>query len=252
MAAFDATESLTPFRAGRGGHGVGSILFDATQLRQADPRWFDAQAWGERAQPVGDGGRGGAWYIDATHGPCVLRNYLRGGMAEKVSRDRYVWRGADRTRSFAEFRLLRDLLKQDLPVPRPIAASYLREGPFYRASILMERLLDVRSLADMAAVDGHSAPWDETGRLVARFHRAGLDHVDLNAHNLLFDADGKGWMIDFDRSTLRIPATGWREGNLARLRRSLLKLRGHRSIKEVEEDFARLRKGYDAQWDRGI
>src|SRR3546814_1403765 len=77
----------------------------------------------------------------ATHGPCVLRNYLRGGMAEKVSRDRYVWRGADRTRSFAEFRLLRDLLKQDLPVPRPIAASYLREGPFYRASILMERLL---------------------------------------------------------------------------------------------------------------
>src|SRR3546814_20455492 len=59
-------------------------------------------------------------------------------------------------------------------------------------------------------------------------------------------------MIDFDRSTLRIPATGWREGNLARLRRSLLTLRGHRSIKEVEEDFARLRKGYDAQWDRGI
>src|SRR3546814_11205147 len=72
--------------------------------------------------------------------PCVLRNDLRGGMAEKVSRDRYVGRGADRTRSFAEFRLLRDLLKQDLPVPRPIAASYLREGPFYRASILMERL----------------------------------------------------------------------------------------------------------------
>src|SRR3546814_1841162 len=49
-------------------------------------------------------------------------------------------------------------------------------------------------------------------------------------------------MIDFDRSTLRIPATGWREGNLARLKRSLLKLRGHRSIKEVVEDFARLRK----------
>src|SRR3546814_18959835 len=110
MAAFDATESLTPFRAGRGGHGVGSILFDATQLRQADPRWFDAQAWGDRAQPVGDGGRGGAWYIDATHGPCVLRNYLRGGMAAKVSREQYVWRGADRTRSFAEFRSLRELL----------------------------------------------------------------------------------------------------------------------------------------------
>ncbi|MFC3717204.1 3-deoxy-D-manno-octulosonic acid kinase [Luteimonas soli] len=252
MAAFDATESLTPFRAGRGGRGVGSILFDGTQLRQADPRWFNPEAWGDRAQAVGDGGRGGAWYIDATHGPCVLRHYLRGGLAARFSRDRHLWRGADQVRSFAEFRLLRELLKQDLPVPRPIAASYLREGLSYRASILMERLLDVRSLADLARTDGHSAPWDEAGRLVARFHRAGLDHVDLNAHNLLFDADGKGWMIDFDRSTLRIPATGWREGNLARLNRSLLKLRGHRGIKEVEEDFARLRKGYDAQWDRGI
>src|SRR3546814_18256989 len=95
-AALDATESRTPFRTGRGGDGVGSILCEATQLRQAGPRWFDAQAWGERAQPVGDGGRGGAWYIDATHGPCVLRNYLRGGMAEKVSRDRYVWRSEER------------------------------------------------------------------------------------------------------------------------------------------------------------
>jgi 3-deoxy-D-manno-octulosonic acid kinase len=69
---------------------------------------------------------------------------------------------------------------------------------------------------------------------------------------LLFDAHGKGWMIDFDRSTLRIPATGWREGNLARLKRSLLKQRGHRNVAEVEEDFARLRKGYDEHWDRGI
>jgi|SRR5690606_13258331 len=254
MAAFDATESLTPFRAGRGDRGIGSILFDGTQLRQVDPRWFNPEAWGDRAQRVGEGGRGGAWYIDASHGPCVLRQYLRGGWAAKFSRDRYLWRDADHVRSFAEFRLLRELLKQELPVPRPIAAAYVREGMHYRAWILMERLLDVRSLGELATLDGHSAPWDEAGRLVARFHRAGLDHADLNAHNLLFDIDpaGQGWMIDFDRSKLRIPATGWREANLARLKRSLLKLRGHRSVADVEEDFARLRKGYDAQWDRGI
>lgn len=254
MAAFDATESLTPFRAGRGDRGVGSILFDATQLRQADPRWFNPDAWGDRAQPVGSGGRGGAWYIDASHGPCVLRQYLRGGWAAKVSRDKYLWRGADRVRSFAEFRLLRELLRQDLPVPRPIAACYVREGMGYRAWILMERLLEVRSLADLARLDGSGAPWDAAGRLVARFHRAGVDHADLNAHNLLFETgpDGQGWMIDFDRSQVRIPATGWREANLARLKRSLLKLRGSRAVAEVEDDFARLRQGYDAQWDRGI
>ena len=252
MAAFDATESLTPFRAGRGDRGVGSILFDGTQLRQADPRWFDPGGWGERAQPVGDGGRGGAWYIDASHGPCVLRHYLRGGLPAKISRDRYLWRGADQTRSFAEFRLLRELLRQDLPAPRPIAASYLREGLTYRAAILMERLPDVRSLADLAVLDGHSAPWDETGRLVARFHRAGLDHADLNAHNLLFDADGKGWMIDFDRSTLRIPATGWRESNLQRLQRSLLKVAGAHGADEIPQGWARLRGAYDLFWSRGF
>ena len=57
----------------------------------------------------------------------------------------------------------------------------------YRAAILLERLDDVRSLADRAAVAGDGAPWEEAGRLIARAHRAGLDHADLNAHNLLFD-----------------------------------------------------------------
>jgi 3-deoxy-D-manno-octulosonic acid kinase len=252
MAAFDATESLTPFRAGRGERGYGAILFDATQLRQADPRWFDPQAWGERAQVVRESGRGGAWFIDASHGPCVLRQYLRGGWAAKFSRDAYLWRGADRVRSFAEFRLLRELLKRHLPVPRPIAASYVREGMRYRASILLERLLDVRSFAELAASSPDIAPWEDTGRLIARFHREGLDHVDLNARNILFDAAGKGWLIDFDRCTMRIPATGWRSRNLSRLERSLLKWRGERSADDVRADFARLRAAYDARWAKGV
>jgi 3-deoxy-D-manno-octulosonic acid kinase len=100
-------------------------------------------------------------------------------------------------------------------------------------------------------VAGKDAPWEEAGRLVARFHRAGLDHADLNAHNLLFNAQGKGWMIDFDRGALRIPATRWRERNLKRLHRSLLKLRGERSVDEVNKDYARLRRAYDLAWNRG-
>ena len=58
-------------------------------------------------------------------------------------------------------------------------------------------------------------------------------------------------MIDFDRGRLRIPATGWREGNLRRLLRSLHKLRGERDQGEVEADFARLRRAYDLAWKRG-
>ncbi|KAF1687501.1 3-deoxy-D-manno-octulosonic acid kinase [Pseudoxanthomonas broegbernensis] len=248
MVAFDANEALTPYRTDR---GYGAILFDRQRLRQAGAELFSPAAWGERARPVDSGGRGGAWFVDAPFGACVLRHYLRGGLAARLSRDRYLWRGVARTRSFAEFRLMRELLGRGLPVPRPLAASYVREGLRYRAAILLERLEGVRSLADRALVAGSGAPWEEAGRLIARFHREGLDHADLNAHNLLFDGNGRGWLIDFDRGRMRIPATGWREGNLRRLHRSLLKLRGGRSRDEVERDFARLRRAYELAWKRG-
>ncbi|PPU92933.1 3-deoxy-D-manno-octulosonic acid kinase [Xanthomonas albilineans] len=248
MVAFDATEALTPYREGR---GDGAILFDRERLRQPEPALFSATSWAERARPVDAGGRGGAWFVDAPFGACVLRQYRRGGLVAKLSRDRYLWCGAHRTRSFAEFRLMRALIARKLPVPKPLAACYLRQGLRYRAALLMERLEDVRSLADRASIAGHGAPWEETGRLLARFHRAGLDHADLNAHNILFDGNGRGWLIDFDRSVLRIPATGWRERNLKRLHRSLLKLRGERGIDAVEKDYARLRRAYDLAWERG-
>ncbi len=248
MVAFDANEALTPCREGR---GYGAILFDRQRLRQADPGLFSPAQWEGKARPVGEGGRGGAWFVDAPFGQCVLRQYLRGGVAAKLSRDRYLWRGPDRARSFAEFRLMRKLIEHKLPVPRPLAAFYMRDGMTYRAAILMERLENVRSLADRALVTGRGAPWEETGRLIARFHRAGLDHADLNAHNILFDATGHGWLIDFDRGVMRIPATRWRESNLKRLLRSLLKLRGERSREDVEKDFARLRRAYDLAWNRG-
>ena len=53
------------------------------------------------------------------------------------------------------------------------------------------------------------------------------------------------------KRVLRIPATAWREANLSRLRRSLLKLRGERDARQVEAEFARLRTAYDQQWERG-
>lgn len=248
MTGFDANEHLTPFRDAR---GYGAILFDRTQLRQPDPAWFDPVHWGDAAQSVAEGGRGGAWFITLgeDEGEAFLRHYLRGGLVAKLSRDAHLWRGIQHVRSFSEFRLLRMLRAKRLPVPLPFAASYRREGLHYRAAILMQKLEGVRSLAALAA--SGEAPWGEAGQLVARFHRGGLDHADLNAHNLLFDAMGQGWMIDFDRSRLRIPATAWREANLLRLQRSLRKLCGARSLEQVDADFARLRAAYQQAWDRG-
>lgn len=253
MAAFDASESLTPFKSGRDARGdaYGAILCDAADARQVHADWFEPGHWGETARQVTSGGRGGAWFVETPVGPAVLRRYLRGGWAASLSRDAYLWRGPGHVRSFAEFRLTRSLHARGLPVARPIAASYVRQGTSYRAAILVERLQGVHALAERAGVAAQDAPWEETGRLVARFHRAGLDHADLNAHNILFDKAGHGWLIDFDKGKLRIPATRWRTRNLARLLRSLLKLRGERDPEAVRQDFARLRGAYDATWERG-
>ncbi len=246
MDLFDATEGILPFREG---HGTGAILFDRERFGQVDAAWMRPEHWGQRARPVDSGGRGGAWFIDAPFGQSLLRQYKRGGMMRHFSHDRYLWHGAQYTRSFAEFRITRALLAQGLPVPRPIAASYLHEGLSYRAAILIDRLPDVRSFADRILTSGSDAPWEEAGRLIARFHRAGLDHADLNAFNILFDAGGRGWLIDFDRARFRIPAY-WRERNLARLLRSCLKIRGARSEDEVRHDFARLRRAYERVWNK--
>ena len=119
MVAFDAAERLTPFRDAAGGYGA--ILFDATRMRQAEPGWFSPAAWNGDARPVGHGGRGGAWFIDAKDGHpvrrAVLRQYLRGGLVAAFNRETHLWRGIGRVRSFDEFRLTRELHGRGLPVP---------------------------------------------------------------------------------------------------------------------------------------
>jgi len=254
MAGFDINEGLTPFQDPRGSGAWGAILFDQGQLRQVDPRWFDPAQWGGRAQPIGGSGRGGAWRISATsYGACVLRQYLRGGMMAHLTREHHLWRGTRKVRSFAEYRLLRELQHKGLPVPTPIAACYLRKGLRYRAWILMGELMSVQSLAELAGLMPEDRDlWTRTGQLIARFHRVGLDHADLNAHNILFDHTHKGWLIDFDRSQIKIPDTDWRQRNLGRLARSLRKLHGKRHREAVEAGLAQLLAAYDAWWARGM
>ncbi|HHW4679315.1 MAG TPA: 3-deoxy-D-manno-octulosonic acid kinase [Xylella sp.] len=248
MVVFDAREILTPFcEGGR----QGAILFDSQRMGQVEYSLFVPAWWGARAHPVSEGGRGSAWFVDAPFGNAVLRQYRRGGMIAMLNRDRYFWCGGYHARSIVEFRLMRELISRRLPVPVPFAACYVRHGVQYRAAILTERLEGVFSLAACVRRSSNDVPWEKIGRLISRFHREGLDHADLNAHNILLSSTGECWLIDFDRGLLRIPATSWREGNLARLRRSLLKIRGERSVDLVHRDFERLHRAYDLAWSRG-
>ena len=210
--------------------GDGAILFDAAAPAQAgsdrfDPLWFDAGHWRARGpvQQLG-AGRGAALRVRIGAADWVLRHYHRGGMVARLLGDRYLWNGADRTRGFAEFRLLAALRKRDLPVPEPIAARYQRNGAHYRADLIMRRIEGVTTLAELLArqrADAQIAA--RVGTAIARFHANGAYHADLNAHNVLLDADTV-WLIDFDRGELRTPSRDWQQANLARLQRSLRKL----------------------------
>ena len=205
----------------------GAIVFDPDAAAQAafDPDWFEPEYWHARAAAqAATGGRGSAMFVDAPFGSCALRHYRRGGMAARVFGDRYLWTGPERTRSFAEFRLLAEIARLGLPGPAPVAARYRKSGPFYRADLITRRIADARTLAECLAggrLDAELAY--ETGALVARFHRAGIWHADLNAHNVLVTSSALH-LIDFDRGRLRAPAEGWRLANLQRLHRSLVKL----------------------------
>ena len=198
------------------------ILSDCARLPQATVTLLDPRSPELQAHAVSVGGRGAAWFVQTAAGPAVLRHYRRGGLAARVSRERYFWLGAERSRGFHEFRLLRALRERDLPVPAPLIAAYWREGLTYRAALLVERIDGARSLGDVLDA-GEIPPWASIGETIARFHRAGAFHADLNVDNVLMDTQGRIWLIDFDRGALRQSARRWQQANLARLQRSLRK-----------------------------
>lgn len=202
----------------------GALLHDPDAVPAPTAELLDPASYGQAGGEAERGGRGAVWYVEGPWGEAVLRHYRRGGAIARVNRDRYLFRGEGRTRPFREFLLLQRLRRLGLPVPRPLAARYRREGIFYRADIMTLRIAGARSLAErLRAGDLGEADWRRVGAMLSRFHDAGAFHADLNAHNILFDARDEAWLIDFDRGELRRPGR-WHAANLARLQRSLHKL----------------------------
>lgn len=193
------------------------------------------------------GGRGTVVFVRGDDGEWALRHYRRGGVPGRLLEDHYLWLGAGRTRAFREWRLLRRLHGAGLPVPRPIAARYRRDGLGYTADLITAR---VPAAEPLAARVGRAplAPddWRRVGRCLREFHEAGVCHPDLNAHNLLLDATGAPWLLDFDRGRLRPPGA-WRRRNLDRFLRSLNKIRAAQPGLHVgAPDWAALLDGYSA------
>jgi 3-deoxy-D-manno-octulosonic acid kinase len=201
------------------------MLYDASRAGNAAAGWFDAAYWKERNEVEGEArGRGATHFVRSGKQQFVLRHYRRGGLIAKVMGDRYFWRNESATRSFSEWQLLYHLHRAGLPVPAPIAARYRRQGLFYTADLITERLTDSISLAEQLRMRGIPIlGWITIGRCIRAFHDLGVCHPDLNAHNILLVGDDSVYLIDFDRGSLKKPGL-WCDGNLVRLRRSLEKI----------------------------
>jgi 3-deoxy-D-manno-octulosonic acid kinase len=209
---------------------------------------FDPEFWRSRGELLAvTGGRGSAWFIASGTRQWVLRHFRRGGFIARLSKDAYVWTGENGVRAFAEWRLLEVLARRGLPVPQPVAARYQRMGLCYRCDLITQRIANAEPLSAALAQSALPEPlWRAVGAAVARLHRAGVDHADLNAHNILLDAAWVVRLIDFDRGRLRRQGT-WASRNLQRLRRSLVKIsRDLPSGRFADENWNWLMAGYEA------
>jgi 3-deoxy-D-manno-octulosonic acid kinase len=208
---------------------TGVMLADPNGLGNPQPSaaesLFDPNYWSARRElSIVSGGRGSAWFVGPAAQPLVLRHYRRGGFIARLSQDRYWWSGEDRVRAFAEWRLLDYLAQRGLRVPKPVAAFYRRAGMTYRCDLITQRIVNAQSLsAALARTPLPENTWRSIGTAIVRLHSHGVDHADLNAHNILLDDKPDISVIDFDRGRLRAPGQ-WTLGNLRRLERSLAKI----------------------------
>lgn len=204
----------------------GKMVFDKTRIQRPSPALFDPGNPDLTTEAVGQGGRQAAWFVKADFGSAVLRHYRRGGLIARISKNSYIWRCADRTRSLAEFDILQHMHAQGLPVPRPLAAAYWRKGLLYRAAILIERIHNVRTLTEVVRAGNHPDPavQKHVAQAVFALHESGFWHADLNAYNILLDDTGKVWLIDFDKAIETVVSPAARDRNLSRLLRSMRKV----------------------------
>ena len=192
-------------------------------------------------------GRQGLHLFTYQNQTLVLRHYYRGGAVSKFINDSYLWCGLHRTRAVCELQLLFSLQQMNLPVPVPVAAHVQKKGLTYRANIVTRLIPDAQSLSLRLAKNPLPAEvWRKIGAVVRQFHENNCNHADLNAHNILLDGKETVFLVDFDRSVINKKASVAGQKNLARLRRSLLKLKKTEPLFHFSgQNFISLMEGYD-------
>lgn len=223
------------------------ILYDDSVLSHATVALFDPATWREaKSAPGLAGGRGNTLIVRHGDDDWALRHYHRGGRIGRLLNDQFLWLGESRTRCFREWQLLAELVAAALPAPQPVAAHYRRRGLIYTADLITRLLPGVEPFSVRLARAGADAEvWARVGSCVGRFHRAGVWHADLTAHNLQINGADEIFLLDFDRGARRA-GRFWQSQNLRRLRRSLHKISRDGAVDFSPRQWAWLLEGHAA------
>lgn len=220
------------------------IWFNESIITEAVSDIFVLQNWQERNAVLGCAkGRGTTWFVQFDEVQGAIRHYMRGGFYGKLVKDCFLFRGWEKTRSFQEYQLLVYLTEMGINVPKPIAARAIKQGIFYRADLISERIPNAHDLVTLLQKQSlSSALYFKIGSEIGKMHRAGVNHTDLNIHNILIDDAHKVWIIDFDKC-YRQSGDHWKKSNIERLYRSFCKEQIKRKIYWKEEEFQSIYRG---------
>ncbi len=237
---------------------LGAIAYCVTAAQATTTEWFNIDFWRKKSAVTGSSmGRYITWFVKPSfkvtqnqvqknkENEWVLRHYYRGGLIERLIKDKYLFTGLHKTRAVAELALLTQLFNEGFAVPKPIAANVERCGLHYRADIIIERVNRAQDLVAKLSKDSMTdQQWRQLGASIAKFHQRGVYHADLNVKNILF-TDDKFYLIDWDRGKIRAPNAKWQAANLNRLLRSFNKEKRKLStLAFTKSNWQDLIKGY--------
>ena len=179
---------------------------------------------------------------------------MRGGALARLGTDLFF----PPTRGLRELVTSLRLRAAGVPTPEVIGFVVYRAGPVLRRSDVVTR--EIPGGADLASalrtvsdVERRRATLEAAAQLVAALSREGAHHSDLNLRNILISGIGAGesaqpqaqaqaFILDVDRIRFHVPGDPVVLGaNIARLARSMRKLRDRGELKIDDSEIETLR-----------